>query len=280
MTENIKKQKIFLYLPLFGAIITVAWELSFYIPRGVDWYTAFRPATLEFLAGRSPYNIDGFFNPPWTLLPLIPFALVPENVGRTLLIFTGFAIFIYIGNRLGGSKWAIIAILLSPPIMHGMLNGNIDWLALLGVVTPPQIGLFFISTKPQIGIAITFFWLIEAWRNGGWREILRVFLPITMATLLSLIFYGLWPLRAGVEVGLWWNASLWPMSLPIGIVLLVTAIRKRKINYAMGASPCFAPYILFHSWIVAVYALIESTPETIAVVIGLWLLVILRLMPF
>jgi hypothetical protein len=164
--------------------------------------------------------------------------------------------------------------------MHGMLNGNIDWLALVGVVMPPQIGLFFISTKPQMGIAIAIFWLIEAWRNGGLREMLRVFAPITIATLLSLMLYGLWPLRAGVEVGLWWNASLWPMSLPAGIVLLVTSVRKRQINYAMGASPCFAPYILFHSWIVAVYALIKSTPETIAVVIGLWLLVMLRFISF
>lgn len=164
--------------------------------------------------------------------------------------------------------------------MHGMLNGNIDWLALMGVVMPPRIGLFFISTKPQIGIAIAIFWLIETWRDGGWQETVRVFAPVTIAFLLSLIFYGLWPLRASVETSLWWNASLWPMSLPAGIVLLVTAIRKRRLNYAMGASPCFAPYILLHSWVVAVYALIESTPETIAVVIGLWLLVIIRIMPF
>jgi hypothetical protein len=278
MTESLEKQKILLYALFSAAIVALAWGLSIYIPRGVDWYTAFRPATLELLSGRSPYNVEGFFNPPWTLLPLIPFAILPENVGRTLLIIVGFAAFMYIGHRLGGSKWANIAILLSPPVMHGMLNGNIDWLALLGVVMPPQIGLFFVSTKPQIGIAIAFFWMIEAWRSGGWRQVLRVFAPITLVGILSLMLYGLWPLRAGVEVGLWWNASLWPMSLPVGIVLLVTAIRKRQLSYAMGASPCFAPYILLHSWVVAIYALIQSTPETIAAVIGLWLLVILRLL--
>jgi hypothetical protein len=66
------------------------------------------------------------------------------------------------------------------------------------------------------------------------------------------------------------------MSLPVGLVLIVTAIRSRKLAYAMGASPCFSPYILLHSWVVAVYALIQSTPETVAAVIGLWLLVLIR----
>lgn len=280
MIASLDKKKFFLSIGFLAVMIVLAWELSTYVPPGVDWYTAFRPATLELLSGRSPYNIPGFFNPPWTLLPLIPFALLPENVGRTLLILIGFAAFMYIGRKMGGSKWAIIAVLLSPPIIHGMLNGNIDWLALMGVVMPPQIGLFFVSIKPQIGIAIALFWLTEAWRDGGFREVFRVFAPVTLVGLLSLLLYGLWPLRASVEVNLWWNASLWPMSLPVGMALLVTAIRKRQINYALGASPCFAPYILFHSWIVGVYALIKSTPEIIATVIGLWLLVLLRFLSF
>jgi hypothetical protein len=276
MAENTDKQKNALYM-LFGVLIlTSTWGLSVYFPRGVDWHTAFRPATLELLSGRSPYNIQGFFNPPWTLLPLIPFAVLPENVGRALLVIAGFIAFAYTGHKMGGSKLATTAILLSPPVMHCTLNGNIDWLALLGVIMPPQIGLFFVSTKPQIGIAIAAFWLVESWRDGGWRETLRVFLPITLTGILSLLLYGMWPLRAGVEVGLWWNASLWPMSLPVGLVLIVTAIRSRKLAYAMGASPCFSPYILLHSWVVAVYALIQSTPETVAAVIGLWLLVLIR----
>jgi hypothetical protein len=73
---------------------------------------------------------------------------------------------------------------------------------------------------------------------------------------------------------LWWNATLWPMSLPVGLVLIVTAIRKRELKYALGASPCLSPYILLHSWVVVLLAIVSSTAELIAAVIGLWILVV------
>jgi hypothetical protein len=259
-----------------SVLVIFSFIVSPFVPTGVDWSTVFRPAAREMLYLRSPFSVPGFFNPPWAAIALIPFAVFPEQVGRVFLIFTGLIAYAYIAYKLGGGRWAIIAIVLSPPVMHNMLNGNIDWLALLGLVLPPQLGLFFITMKPQIGIAVIFFWLIESWRMGGYLQTIKVFWPITLVTILSLFLYGLWPLRARVEVDLWWNASLWPMSLPVGLALLVTALRKRNIFYAMGASPCFSPYILFHSWIIAVYAIVRSTPETIAAVIGLWILVIIR----
>jgi hypothetical protein len=257
-------------------LVILSFVIAPFVPSGVDWSTVFRPAAREMIYLRSPFNVDGFFNPPWAAIPLILFAMFPEQVGRVLLIFIGLIAYAYIAYKLGGSKWAITAIVLSPPVMHNMLNGNIDWLALLGLVMPPQLGLFFITMKPQIGMAVVVFWLVESWRAGGFRQTIKVFWPITLATMLSLLFYGLWPLRARVEVDLWWNASLWPVSLPIGLALLVTSLRKRDVSYAMGASPCFSPYVLFHSWIIAVYAIVRSTPETIAAVVGLWILIAIR----
>jgi hypothetical protein len=257
-------------------LVVMSFIVAPFVPSGVDWSTVFRPAAREMLYLRSPFNVEGFFNPPWTVIALIPFALLPEQVGRVLLIFVGLIAYAYIAYKLGGSKWAITAIVLSPPVLHNMLNGNIDWLALLGLAMPPQIGLLFIAIKPQIGAAIVIFWLVESWRAGGYRQVIKVFWPLALATILSLFLYGLWPLRARVEVDLWWNASLWPVSLPVGLALLVTSLRKRDIFYAIGASPCFSPYILFHSWIIAVYAIVCSTPETIAAVIGLWILIAIR----
>lgn len=263
-------------LIVIGATLLLSFLIAPFVPPGVDWSTVFRPAAREMLYLRSPFNVDGFFNPPWAAMAFIPFALLPEQVGRVLLIFVGLVAYAYIAYKLGGSKWAVTAIVLSPPVLHNMLNGNMDWLALLGLVMPPQIGLLFVVMKPQIGAAVMIFWLVESWRTGGYRQTIKVFWPIMLATGLSFLFYGLWPLRARVEVGLWWNASLWPLSLPVGLALLITSLRKRDIFYAMGASPCFSPYILFHSWIIAVYAIVRSTPETLAAVIGLWMLVIIR----
>jgi hypothetical protein len=276
MDKTNQLKKFSLVFLLVVGLIGVSYLVAPIIPAGVDWQTAFRPAALEILSLRSPYNVPGFFNPPWAAITFIPFALLPEQVGRVLLIIAGFISYAFVAHKLGGKKWAVIALLLSPPVMHNTLNGNIDWLAMLGVIMPPQIGLFFVTIKPQIGVAIVIFWLVESWRNGGWIETIRVFSPITLVTLVSFIFFGAWPLRAQVEIDLWWNASLWPMSLPVGLALLIASLRKRDLFFSMGASPCFSPYILLHSWVVAIYAVIRSTPETIAAVVGLWILVAIR----
>nr|MBN1230058.1 hypothetical protein [Anaerolineae bacterium] len=166
--------------------------------------------------------------------------------------------------------------LLSPPVLHSLLNGNIDWMVLVGYTLPPRFGLLLVVLKPQMGSVVGLFWLIEAWRNGGPKEVLRVFWPVAFLLALSFAFYGLWPLRFEREIDLWWNASLWPTSIPVGLVLLVAAIRRRDLRYAIGASPCLSPYVLLHSWSGALVTLVKTRWELIAAVIGLWLLVAIR----
>lgn len=250
--------------------------MSVCLPQGVDWHLAFRPAALELASGRSPYRVEGFFNPPWALLPLVPIALLPENLGRAILTLAGILCFAFTAWRLGGQPLSTALFLLSPPVLHCLLNANIDWLAVLGFVLPPQIGLFFVTAKPQVGIMAVIYWLANAWRKGGMREVTRVFGPLLLATAASLVLFGPWPLRAGQEVSLWWNASLWPMSIPVGLVLLVAALRTRRIEFAMGASPCLSPYVLLHSWSGALIALVRSPLELTAATVGLWILVIIR----
>ncbi len=256
------------------AIVAAVWGFSFILPPAVDW-PVFRAATLKLLAGRSPYEVEGFFNPFWALIPLIPIAILPEPLSRAALFVATLLALTYTAHRLGGKLAGTLLLLMSPPAIHGLLNGNIDWLAALGIVLPSQIGLFFVTIKPQIGLAIAIFWTTEAWKKGGWQRVVKLLWPLIVAFVFSTIAFGFWPARATVETSLWWNASLWPMSIPVGLALLVTAIRKGKINYAIGASPCLSPYVLFHSWIVALLAIVHSLPELSAAVSGLWILVIM-----
>jgi hypothetical protein len=168
--------------------------------------------------------------------------------------------------------------LLSPPVLHCLLNANLDWLPLLGFGLSPWLGLFLIAVKPQMGSVVAIFWLIEAWRQGGPVKVVKVFAPITITLLVSFGLFGLWPL-ASVRVLNYsqsWNASLWPVSIPIGFILSVAAIRLRQGRYAIAASPCLSPYVLFHAWSGALVTLVTSIPEMIAAVIGLWCLVIIR----
>lgn len=44
----------------------------------------------------------------------------------------------------------------------------------------------------------------------------------------------------------------------------------------MAASPCLSPYVLLHAWSGALASVVSFTPEIIAAVVGLWILVFIR----
>ncbi|MFZ3078832.1 MAG: hypothetical protein WA109_04025 [Bellilinea sp.] len=250
--------------------------LSLFLPPAYDWSKVFRPAALALINGRSPYEINYFINPPWVLIPFLPLLLVPEAVGRAIVTLYALIALAYLTYRLGAKPIASLLFLLSPPVIQMIQDGSIDWLAALGFIFPPQIGLFFVVVKPQVGIAVVIFWLVQSWRKGRLREIIRVFAPISLVTIISLGVFGFWPL--GINNALKWGvtASLWPLSIPIGLVLIVGAIRKQKIKYAMASSPFLSPYVILHSWIGPLLAIVSSVPETVAAVVGLWIVVAIR----
>lgn len=250
--------------------------LARFLPPAVDYHGAFRPAALEILHGRSPYNAEGFFNIPWTAILLIPFAVLPENVGRALMVIAALAVYAYVAHKLGANKLTIILLLLSPPSLHGILNGNIDWLAVLGVVLPPWLGLFFLAIKPQVGMMIVIYLFFAEWKRGGFLRVFKTFLPVGLASALSLLIFGSWFTKVSNEINLVGNSSLWPLSLPIGLTLLITAIRKNEIRYSMAASPFASPYVIMHSWIGAFLALAPKPYEAAAAVIGMWIVVLIR----
>lgn len=82
--ESILKITIYLFAALI--IIGVAYLI---LPTGEDWEIFYLPAAQQILAGQSPYQIPGFFNPPWILLPLLPLALLPAKVGSVVIFCSG-----------------------------------------------------------------------------------------------------------------------------------------------------------------------------------------------
>lgn len=270
---------------ILAAVITLTLSLltvfiSRYMPPAIDWHLFFRPAAQELLHGRSPYNVEGFPMPPWVLLPILPLALLPENIGGALFLLLSLVTFVYSAYRLGATTTTMVVFLLSPPVLHSLLNGNVDAFVILGFVLPPPIGLFFLSIKPQIGAGVAIFWLIEAWRTGRLKGVVKTFTPVAIAWLVSVIVFGFWFLNWQNKVDLWWNASAWPLSIPVGLALLVTAIRKRRKEFAMPAAPCLSPYVLLHAWSGALAALVTLPAEMIAAVVGLWVIVISQLLGF
>jgi len=274
--ETPRRRSILVPKPLAIGIVCVAlgvliWVLSVYVHQGMDWIDYFRPAALEMLAGRSPYTVEGFVNPPWLLIPLLPIALLPEKVGGAVMFVLLLGAFGYTAYRLKAKPLAMLAIILSAPVVYSLRYAQTDGLAALGFVLPPQIGLFFVLAKPQAGLAVALFWLVEAWREGGVKRVARTFAPVTLAYLLSFAIYGIWLTRGMGSIGLDCNISFWPTSLPIGLILLVHALRHRRFHTSIIAGPFFSPYLAIHSWSTALLGLAPSTSEAVVASVATWI---------
>lgn len=259
---------------VFTGIVLVGLAVVAYyvLPDPVDWTIFYRPATIELLSGRTPYSVGSFFNPPWILVPLIPFALLPFRVGVVALFAANFIIFLFIGRALKARPVAYIALFCSLPVLVCLLFGQIDGLALLGLFMPRWLGLIFLMAKPQIGWVIAVFWLVEAWREGKLKRVALTFSPVVGLFLLSFLLYGFWPLDPDIA-GIFatnHNTSLWPGSIVVGLPLLVYALRRRKEGMALIASPFLSPYLSPQSWVIALLGLIPYELEMVAASLASW----------
>lgn len=243
-------------------------------PFAIDWHTSYRPAALAMLQGKSPFDeVKLFYAAPWSLIPVMPFALLPEDIGRSLWFVVSIAMFAFIIYRLGGRPVAVLAFLLSAPVANCIQVGNIEWLVLLGFILPPQIGLIFLAMKPQSAFVAILYYIVEAWHKGGIRQVLVIIWPTALIGLLSLAVYGLWPLKATqvFDVTGPFNISMWPKGIPIGLLLAYQAFRKRRQEPAMMASPFLSPHTVLHNWSGAILAFATSTAEMVTLSIGSWI---------
>ncbi len=277
--ENTRQRQIILGAAIvLGLLVMIAGAARF-LPYGVDWSKTIRPACLAMLQGKNPFeSVEYFGFAPWAMVPLLPAALLPDATGRGIVFVASLLAFGSAIWKLGARPVAAAAFLISPPVVHSLLNANLDCLPLIGFTLPPAIGLFFISVKPQMGSVVAVFWLVESWRSGGFWKVIRVFAPFGIVFLLSLAVYGFWPRHylEIQEVSQGWNASLWPVSIPIGLALAVAAFRKREMRFSMAASPCLSPYVLLHAWSGALASLAPLSAEMVAAVVGLWITVALE----
>jgi hypothetical protein len=260
-------------LVLLFLILVFVWQ--FFIPYSPDW-DAFQPAAIDLISGHNPYTRTdefGFFNPPWALLPIVPFAVLPGRLGAAGVSVLGMFAFIFIAIRLKASPVQTVAIMLSAPVMACLYDVNIDWMVALGLIMPAQFGLFFVLVKPQAGLGIAVFWLFQALYRGGIKEAIRTFAPVTAAFLISFLLYGFYPAHA-VHVAWKWNLSLWPYAIPVGLILLFTAVRSRKINNAVVSSIFLAPYVSIQSYSIPLFGLLSKKYAVVLYSVGTWVVFI------
>ena len=270
---------------IFCAILLIC-VYVFLAPRiwptiGQDWNGTYMPATRIMLAGGNPYTakIQSFFSPIWVLIPLIPFSFLPDAISLKLILVLSFLAYLTLGYKLKATPWTMTLFLLSPPVIFSIRQSNIEPFVLLGFILPAPIGLFFALAKPQIGIGIAIYWLIEAWRTGGIQRIIKTIAPVSIALLVNFLIYGNWiKVRQGaVVIAASWNYSLWPWAIPVGLLLLYMAVISYKKYTAVSAGVFLSPYVPLYSWSAALVGLLNNDILMAVAVIVMWMVFFVKM---
>jgi hypothetical protein len=274
MEDNSKKRTVPFLVKLVVILLAFLFlflVLSFFPPGG-DWAAVLRPSTRSLLAGHNPYDELRFLSPPWAFLALLPPALLPPVQGSVLFALIGAAGYLIAFYRLKAKPLTVFFLTFNPAFLAVLFNPNFDWTVALGYTLPPQIGLFFVLTKPQISAPLVLFWLVEAWRSGGIRRVAWIFSPVIVAYGISFLIFGPWILHMGGAVNSLSNtANVWPFGLLAGFVLVVVSLRQRKPNLSLSAGPFFSPYLAPYSWLPAIVGLLPEDILVIAACIAFWL---------
>lgn len=239
--------------------IFLAVYLASFLPTA-DWQT-FYLAARSVLGGHSPYEQPLFMLPPWGILPLLPMALLPFSLSKGLMFVVSLLILVYIMWRLQMPLLGVVAFLLSPTVIGGLLVNNVDPMVAAGMLFPPAWGLFFLLAKPQIGLGVALFSLVEAWQKQGLGGVLKTFAPLGAVYLLSALLFPVWIERMLFKAADPWNRSIFPYAIPLGIFLMWLAFRRHNPWYALAAAPFFAPYHTFFTYMVVQIGLMHPDVE-------------------
>ena len=206
-------------------------------------------------SGFNPYGCP--LNPPWMLFILSPFALFSSTLGASLLAVLNLILFAFLLKRLSISPLLSMVFLSSPFVLGNSRVANFDALVLLGLLLPRRWGLFLLLSKPQIGIWIALYWIFEAWQEGKAKKVFQLIFPVYIAFMLSFVIYGPWPLVRYLSMSAdHANVSIFPYSLPAGLLLLFYSFRIKSLPLILITTPLLTPYINFNSLLVPLLGLL------------------------
>lgn len=219
-----------------------------------DW-EVFRAACLALIAGQNPYSVgEGemlFFNPIWTLFPLIPLALLPHYVGLLANGLVTWISLLFVSRHLKLTIWEFFFIAICPMVLQSIIYGNVEWIPLLGVLFPAPIAMIFYSTKPQATIGLILLTLLLEWDHARWKGVLLAIIPTLLLAAVTTVVYGLPPVPGPNNPG---QHSLFPYSLLVGIPALVISLMRRDQRLSLLVGPFVSPYVTFHGYLPALFA--------------------------
>ncbi len=212
-----------------------------------DW-DVYRQASLDLLRGLNPMQTPFNFLPPWMSLLIAPAAILPRWIGYAVGGVIMIMVAVAAVRKLKGDLWAVLLLCTTPFLLHNILWGNLEWVPLLGMLLPSMWGLIWISAKPQSGLGPVLYYLIQVVRR---KLPIKTLIPFVVVGLLGLILYG-YPFSIGeppAAVVATASYDVFPWGVPVGMVLVVWAIKREDVWLAYAASPLFVPYFTSHTLI-------------------------------
>lgn len=305
---------------LLGSGCAVFAMVYFLLPVGVDFYYQFWRIPREWLLeGQKLYNTTytGLYNPPWTVLLLLPFSLLPIRWGMAALTLFSIAVVL----------WTVRVF--SPPQVRGPLlpilalcnlytfdllqRGQIDGFALLGLslafwATSRQrpwllsLALVLLSVKPINFLlpALVVLWPVHRWAPRDLTKVLA--LPLLVLASSFLLFGWDWPVwwwasYQAVPPQEAWMSGLWraqhALGLPlwIAVILSILAVAyfawkakqtgpgRRLVAVAQIVNLLITPYALaYHYVAILAVSLPEIMARSRAAALVLWSLTFLPLL--
>ena len=263
----------------FTCAIVLGAMLGAYSPM-YDLGGSFIPAARALLCGQSPYEAT-FYNPPWALLPVLPFAVLPWPVAQPLFGALVMSAFAFVCYRIRIPPVGGVAFLLSLPVLETVYLGNLEWLSLLSLCVPVGFDILLAMIKPQVAGGLALYRAAEivasrqlgAGITGADRLVrLRAFVGAGAICLLTFLAWN-WPVAGpALLLAKNWNSSVWPWGIPVGAGLLYAAYRQRDPLFALAASPFLSPYCMVTSYVAPMLLLARRWPRAaLALVVASWI---------
>jgi hypothetical protein len=223
----------------------------------------YRSATVEWLAGGDPWQVvQGgvyFGAPPPSLLPMIPFALVPEPVGVGALLALSVVANVWAIRRLRLPLWWLAF----PPLVDGIWNANPHVLVVPLIVA----GLAPLATIVKIYAAVVPAVRLEIRTLGLTVAALVVtapFLPWARYLAERQTISERLDRTAGGGLGVWaFDQPLLSIAVVVSLLALLVLVRRDRERAAWLAMPALWPWTQWYYSSFAVPALVPGTAVTV-----------------
>ena len=237
---------------LIGAVIAIVWWvvalLLYQNASGVlVWYDQthiFRSAPLN-----TPYDAYGFVHPVWVVVLAYPFRWLPLEVATLLQALIYFIALALVIVKWGGDRRAILITLCSFISLDAVLQMNVDWLVVVGMLLPPWASGPFVLAKPQIGFGY--------YLGLNLRDSLKALILMIVVLMVTFLIWGWWPAIiwgrvTDASISRFFNIAplqyLSYLSLVIGGIMAGVAFRRKDVPLGVLAGLFFTPYIAAYSF--------------------------------